>query len=87
VEFGRTSLYRDNAATVAGLAEAKIVVATITFLTSNTALGTVGTLVNATATGAITLYAGDTIYAETYDGSTGGTIFYSVGYRATQFDA
>lgn len=87
VEFARTSIYRTSVATVASLFEDRVRVAGINFLTSTSSGNTVGTFVQQTVTGTITLYAGDVIIADTYDLSTGGTVFHTIGYRATQFDA
>jgi hypothetical protein len=87
VEFARTSIYRTSVASVGSLYEDRVRIAGINFLTSTSSTNTVGAFVQQTVTGAITLYEGDVIIADTYDLSTGGTVFHTIGYRATQFDA
>ena len=87
VEFGRTSIYRSALATTAGLYESNISIAGISLTSSVANSVTVGTLVALTVTGAITLYAGDSIIGTTVDESVGGTVFFIAGYRATEFAA
>ena len=87
VEFTRCSVYRLTAPSTASVYEGRIYVSGTQFTGAVETSGVVGTLESVTLTGAITLYPGDIIYAATYDLSTGGTVFFSVGYRSTQFDA
>ena len=87
VEFSRTSVYRTTAATTAGLYESSISIAGISLTSSVATSVASGTSQALTVTGAITLYAGDSILAQTYDASVGGTVFFIAGYRATEFAA
>ena len=87
VEFTRCSVYRLTAPTVDNVYEARIIVSGVQLTGAVGTSGVVGTLLAVTLTGAITLYPGDIMLSETYDLSTGGTVYYNIGYRSTQFDA
>ena len=87
VEFSRTSVYRTTLATTAGLYESNISIAGISLTSSVDTSVVVGASQALTVTGAITLYAGDSILATTVDQSVGGTVFFIAGYRATEFAA
>ena len=87
VEFARTSIYRTALATTAGLYSSDILIAGISLTSSVGTSVVVGASVALTITGAITLYAGDSILAGTEDGSIGGQVFFIAGYRATEFAA
>jgi len=92
VETISARLVRDAAATTAGLAS--IYVAVLPYGGSWTPLLRIAVLSNGVGDRdggeigqSVILKAGDGLRAETYDTSTGGTLFYSVSAKITEFDA
>lgn len=49
--------------------------------------GNVGDSIYLSPSGNLMLFPGDTLTSKTFDGSSGGTCDYQMGYKITEFDA
>jgi hypothetical protein len=91
IEYARAFCDRRSVATVAGQFSSWLQITsgatTGTLLFSNSFSNTLYTQVNLNLASAITLYAGETFFYQTYDDSTGGTIAYQGDSKVTLFDA
>lgn len=87
VEQAISQVYRITAATVVGNYGAQIWHVGQLFHTSSSSSNSVGLQYQTQTTGGVTLYAGETMYAVTYDTSTGGTVSMLMNYKGTLYDA
>lgn len=87
VEHTYQSSQRAVVATVAGNWGSLVITGTNTLQTTAGTSNVTGVTATSVITGAITLYAGDTIYSQTYDSSTGGTVYFETNYKGTLFVA
>lgn len=87
VEQATTQVYRTTAATVVMGCGSQIWYVGQIFQTSSSSSNSVGLLDKTNLMTGVTLYAGETMYGNTYDGSTGGTVTFTVNYKGTLFDA
>jgi len=75
-----------SVATVAGSYASNIFIVGQYLASQGSSVNVVATQGALYLTGNITLYAGETMYATTYNYATGGTVAHSMTYKATQFD-
>lgn len=87
VEASYCSVTRQSAPTVGALYYATVFCSGIIINSIADTSTVVGTTQSRIVTGMITAYPGDVIYGLTSDSSTGGTVFFNVQYKGTQFDA
>lgn len=91
IEYARGFVERRTAATVGGQFTSWLQITsgatTGTLLFCNSFSNTVYTQQQQNLASAITLYAGETLFYQTYDDSTGGTVQYQGDAKVTLFDA
>jgi hypothetical protein len=79
--------YVVTAGTVAGNYGSQLYVVGQLLTTVGAATNTVGFNIYTNQTGLLTVYAGEAIYASTYNYTTGGTISHLANFKGTTFDA
>lgn len=87
VESSYCSVTRTTAPTTGGLYYSTVFCSGIVINSISDTSTVVGTTQSRIVTGMITAYPGDVMYGLTSDLSTGGTVFFNVQYKGTQFDA
>lgn len=92
IETSTSYISRYQAATISGYyaADTRITLASGSYMILHRPVvidNTLGPAYFGSSTGAVTLYAGETISAETSDGSTGGTVTMILAAKGTLFDA
>lgn len=91
IEYARGFIERRTAATVAGQYSSWVQITsgatTGTLIFCNSFVNTVYNQQQINLPSAITLYAGETFFYQTYDDSTGGTVAYQGDSKVTLFDA
>ena len=87
VEQALVQIYRATAASTASSVGSVIFYVGQVFISAVAQANTIGLQDRLNLMGGVTLYAGETMYGQTYDASTGGTNVLTAAFKGTQYDA